>query len=108
MVEERIHQARTRGMELGSTQVEAKWDSVSSYCKIQWVNRGPIQCQRRWSNLFGDFKKIKEWESQIKEEKESFWMMCNNFKREKSLSGFIIEKCLIFLIMEMAIKKVWT
>uniref|UniRef100_A0A3Q7EYY2 Myb/SANT-like DNA-binding domain-containing protein n=1 Tax=Solanum lycopersicum TaxID=4081 RepID=A0A3Q7EYY2_SOLLC len=88
VVEERIHQARTRGMELGSTQVEAKWDSVSSYCKIQGVNRGPIQCQRRWSNLFGYFKKIKEWESQIKEEKESFWMIRNNFKREKKLLGF--------------------
>ncbi|KAG5632779.1 hypothetical protein H5410_004496 [Solanum commersonii] len=72
-------------MELGSTQVEAKWDSISSYCKRQWVNHGPIQCQKRWSNLAGDFKKIKEWESQIKEEKESLWMMRNDFKREKKL-----------------------
>ncbi|KAH0730397.1 hypothetical protein KY289_001585 [Solanum tuberosum] len=88
VVEDRIHQARTGGMELGSIQVEAKWDSVSSYCKRQGVNRGPIQCQKRWSNLAGGFKKIKEWESQIKEEKESFWMMRNDFKREKKLPGF--------------------
>ncbi|GAU14117.1 hypothetical protein TSUD_169420 [Trifolium subterraneum] len=43
---------------------EPKWALVSSYCKKHGVNRGPIQCRKRWSNLAGDYKKIKEWESQ--------------------------------------------
>ncbi|KAG5584919.1 hypothetical protein H5410_045353 [Solanum commersonii] len=32
--------------------------------------------------------KIKEWESKTKEETKSFWMMRNDFKREKKLPGF--------------------
>ncbi|KAK4731207.1 hypothetical protein R3W88_024195 [Solanum pinnatisectum] len=71
-----------------SIEHEPEWDSVSSYCKRQGVNHGPIQFQKRWSNLAGDFKKIKEWESQIKEETKSFWMKRNEFKREKKLHGF--------------------
>ncbi|KAG5584922.1 hypothetical protein H5410_045356 [Solanum commersonii] len=54
-----INLARIGGLELGSTRVEAKWNSITSYCKRQGVNRGPIQCHKRWSNLAGDFKKIK-------------------------------------------------
>ncbi|KAJ0495537.1 hypothetical protein HanIR_Chr12g0609881 [Helianthus annuus] len=42
----------------------------------------------RWSNLAGDFKKIKEWESQIKEEADSFWVMRNDLRRERKLPGF--------------------
>ncbi|KAL8227448.1 hypothetical protein R6Q57_015032 [Mikania cordata] len=79
-----------RGRALGSSQsqVEPKWSSVSSYCKRHGVNRGPVQCRKRWSNLAGDFKKIKEWESQIKEEAESFWVMRNDLRRERKLPGF--------------------
>ncbi|KAL0385273.1 UNVERIFIED_CONTAM: Trihelix transcription factor A [Sesamum radiatum] len=60
----------------------------SSYCKKHGVNRGPVQCRKRWSNLAGDFKKIKEWESRIKEETESFWVMRNDLRRERKLPGF--------------------
>ncbi|KAK4721435.1 hypothetical protein R3W88_011668 [Solanum pinnatisectum] len=73
VAENRIRRGRTGVVELGSPQVEPKWASVSSYCKRHGVNRGPVQCRKRWSNLAGDFKKIKEWESQIKEETDSFW-----------------------------------
>lgn len=88
VAENRIRRGRTGGLELGSAQVEPKWASVSSYCKRHGVNRGPVQCRKRWSNLAGDFKKIKDWESRIKEETESFWVMRNDLRREKKLPGF--------------------
>ncbi|KAK4256904.1 hypothetical protein QN277_006566 [Acacia crassicarpa] len=70
------------------TQSEPKWDSVSSFCKKHGVNRGPVQCRKRWSNLLSDFKKIKKWETSIKHESESFWLMRNDERREKKLPGF--------------------
>ena len=79
---------RSAGLPFGSGQVEPKWASVSSYCKRHGVNRGPVQCRKRWSNLAGDYKKIKEWESQVKEETESFWVMRNDLRRERKLPGF--------------------
>ncbi|WCJ26729.1 Trihelix transcription factor ASR3 [Euphorbia peplus] len=88
VAENRVRRGRTAGMAFGSGQVEPKWASVSSYCKRHGVNRGPVQCRKRWSNLAGDYKKIKEWESQIKEETESFWVMRNDLRREKKLPGF--------------------
>ncbi|XP_021746010.1 trihelix transcription factor ASR3-like [Chenopodium quinoa] len=72
----------------GQQQVEPKWATVSSYCKRHGVNRGPVQCRKRWSNLAGDFKKIKEWESLVKDESDSFWLMRNDLRREKKLPGF--------------------
>ncbi|KAI7729833.1 hypothetical protein M8C21_029436, partial [Ambrosia artemisiifolia] len=78
-----------RGRSAVLAEVEPKWSSVSSYCKSHGVNRGPVQCRKRWSNLAGDFKKIKEWESQInKEEADSFWVMRNDLRRERKLPGF--------------------
>ncbi|GAV72096.1 Myb_DNA-bind_4 domain-containing protein [Cephalotus follicularis] len=88
VAENRVRRGRTTGMAFGSAQVEPKWASVSSYCKRHGVNRGPVQCRKRWSNLAGDFKKIKEWESQIREETESFWVMRNDLRRERKLPGF--------------------
>ncbi|KAK3219288.1 hypothetical protein Dsin_013258 [Dipteronia sinensis] len=38
-------------MVFGSGQVELKWASVSSYCKRHGVNRGPVQCLKRWRIL---------------------------------------------------------
>ncbi|GAB4839711.1 hypothetical protein Ancab_020421 [Ancistrocladus abbreviatus] len=88
VAENRVRRGRTAGLAFGSPQVEPKWASVSSYCKRRGVNRGPVQCRKRWSNLAGDFKKIKEWESQIKEDSESFWVMRNDLRRERKLPGF--------------------
>ncbi|KAL6996838.1 hypothetical protein U1Q18_006966 [Sarracenia purpurea var. burkii] len=73
----------------GSDQLESKWDAVSLFCREHGVSRGTMQCRKRWSNLIGDFKKIKTWESsQVKEEYESFWVMRNDLRREKKLPGF--------------------
>ncbi|KAL3655954.1 hypothetical protein CASFOL_000350 [Castilleja foliolosa] len=67
---------------------EPKWASISSYCKLHGVNRGPVQCRKRWSNLAGDYRKIKEWESRVRDDTESFWVMRNDLRREKKLPGF--------------------
>ncbi|XVE50027.1 hypothetical protein DITRI_Ditri01bG0129200 [Diplodiscus trichospermus] len=88
VAENRVRRGRTAGLAFGSGQVEPKWASVSSYCKRHGVNRGPVQCRKRWSNLAGDFKKIKEWENNIREESESFWVMRNDLRRERKLPGF--------------------
>ncbi|KAF5726624.1 hypothetical protein HS088_TW22G00304 [Tripterygium wilfordii] len=88
VAENRVRRGRTPGMGLRSGVVEPKWASVSSYCKQYGVNRGPVQCRKRWSNLAGDFKKIKEWESRIRDEMESYWVMRNDLRRERRLPGF--------------------
>ncbi|GAB2297546.1 hypothetical protein Dimus_031643 [Dionaea muscipula] len=88
VVENRVQRGRRSGIAFGSGQVEPKWASVSSYCRRHGVNRGPVQCRKRWSNLAGDYKKIKEWEAQIREDSESFWVMRNDLRRERKLPGF--------------------
>ncbi|KAK2634791.1 hypothetical protein Ddye_029583 [Dipteronia dyeriana] len=90
VAENRVRRGRAAGMAFGSGQVEPKWASVSSYCKRHGVNRGPVQCRKRWSNLAGDYKKIKEWESSqaAKDGTESFWVMRNDLRRERKLPGF--------------------
>ncbi|XP_075504670.1 trihelix transcription factor ASR3-like isoform X1 [Primulina tabacum] len=87
VAENRVKRGRVSGFGLGSGQSEPKWASVASYCKRHGVNRGPVQCRKRWSNLAGDFKKIKEWESKAREGAESFWLMRNDLRRERKLPG---------------------
>ncbi|KAI4383633.1 hypothetical protein MLD38_009445 [Melastoma candidum] len=78
---------RVRGASAdGLGQLEPKWASVSSYCRRHGVNRGPVQCRKRWSNLAGDYKKIKEWDGGAG--RESFWAMRNDVRRERKLPGF--------------------
>ncbi|PHT48307.1 hypothetical protein CQW23_12515 [Capsicum baccatum] len=38
--------------------------------------------------MISDFKKIKTWESQTNESNESYWIISNDLRREKRLSGF--------------------
>ncbi|KAG7025232.1 Trihelix transcription factor ASR3, partial [Cucurbita argyrosperma subsp. argyrosperma] len=88
VAETRVRGGRAATLAFGSAHLEPKWASVSSYCKRHGVNRGPVQCRKRWSNLAGDFKKIKEWESQIRDDSESFWVMRNDLRRDRKLPGF--------------------
>lgn len=91
VAESKVRRIRTAGgAAFGSGQaVEPKWASVSSYCRMHGVNRGPVQCRKRWSNLAGDYKKIKEWESLRKNDpSDSFWAMRNDLRRERKLPGF--------------------
>ncbi|KAJ6748316.1 MYB/SANT-LIKE DNA-BINDING DOMAIN PROTEIN [Salix purpurea] len=87
-VDNRFQLSRKPASSLGSDQIEPKWDSVSSYCRHQGVNRGPVQCRKRWGNMLCDFKKIKTWESQNMNGAESFWMMRSELRRERKLPGF--------------------
>ena len=82
----RVRPGRASGS--GQVQAEPKWASVSSYCKNHGVNRGPVQCRKRWSNLAGDYKRIKEWELQVRDEAESGWAMRNELGRERKQPGY--------------------
>ncbi|KAK9080580.1 hypothetical protein SSX86_000338 [Deinandra increscens subsp. villosa] len=88
VAENRGRRGRRSSSVFGSGQVEPKWDSVSSYCKQRAVNRGPVQCRKRWSNMVGDFKKIKAWELQVKQESDSYWVMRNDVRKENKMPGF--------------------
>ena len=69
--------------------LEPKWAAVADYCRRHGVERGPMQCRKRWSNLAGDYKKIREWERGLAARKEaSFWAMRNDARRERRLPGF--------------------
>lgn len=82
--------AAAAGLVGAGSPVEPKWATVSSYCRRHGVNRGPVQCRKRWSNLASDYKKIKEWERRRRPEggEESFWVMRNDLRRERRLPGF--------------------
>ncbi|KAL6280813.1 hypothetical protein ACE6H2_017694 [Prunus campanulata] len=89
VVENAVQKGRSRSSSaLVSDHFEPKWDLVSSYCKQRGVSREPVQCRKRWSNLLVDFKKIWNWESQIKGAAESFWVMRNDVRKERKLPGF--------------------
>ncbi|KAK3198213.1 hypothetical protein Dsin_021628 [Dipteronia sinensis] len=77
-------------MAFGLGQVESKWALVPWYCKRHGVNMGLVQCRKRWNNLASDYKKINERESShaVKDDTESFWVMRNDLRRERKLSGF--------------------
>lgn len=88
VAEDRGLKGRRSSSIFGSEQYEPKWDSVSSYCRKRGVNRGPVQCRKRWSNLVCDFRKIKMWESQVQGVNESFWTMRSDLRRDRRLPGF--------------------
>uniref|UniRef100_A0A0E0JT23 Myb-like domain-containing protein n=1 Tax=Oryza punctata TaxID=4537 RepID=A0A0E0JT23_ORYPU len=45
--------------------VRLKWAVVSAYCRRHGVERGPMQCRKRWGNLSWDLKKIVAWEKNL-------------------------------------------
>ncbi|PUZ46917.1 hypothetical protein GQ55_7G121800 [Panicum hallii var. hallii] len=80
--------ARVGGDGAGGAE-PTKWAAVAEYCRRHGVDRGPVQCRKRWSNLAGDYKKIREWERGFAARKEaSFWAMRNDARRERRLPGF--------------------
>ncbi|KAL9243366.1 hypothetical protein vseg_017261 [Gypsophila vaccaria] len=64
---------------------EPKWVMISDYCKKRGVDRGPAQCRKRWSNLIGDYKRVKGWEDGLDNGGESFWNMRNDLRKERKL-----------------------
>ncbi|OQU88149.1 hypothetical protein SORBI_3003G411500 [Sorghum bicolor] len=92
-------QAR-RAMERGGLQLPAvrprpKWAAVSAYCRRHGVERGPMQCRKRWGNLSWDLKKIVAWEGKAvagagvgaagDAQHESFWDMRGDQRRARQL-----------------------
>ncbi|XP_072965271.1 trihelix transcription factor ASR3-like [Typha angustifolia] len=69
-----------------SPAAEPKWAAVSDYCRRGGVDRGPLQCRKRWGNLVCDFKKIRSWEMGEKGG-ESFWGMRSDRRRARRLPG---------------------
>ncbi|KAK1259241.1 hypothetical protein QJS04_geneDACA021791 [Acorus gramineus] len=89
VAESRARRRGVRGPGGPGPPVEPKWASVSAYCRRHGVDRGPVQCRKRWSNLAGDFKKIREWEARAGGGGVgSFWAMRNDVRRENRLPGF--------------------
>ncbi|CAM0904843.1 unnamed protein product [Alopecurus aequalis] len=90
----RVVEVRGRGRGRGGGGAAAgeptKWAAVAEYCRRHGVERGPVQCRKRWSNLAGDYKKIREWERSLPSYKDqvSFWAMRNDARRERRLPGF--------------------
>ncbi|CAO2045937.1 unnamed protein product, partial [Urochloa humidicola] len=81
--------AASGGEAVAAAALEPKWAAVAEYCRRHGVERGPVQCRKRWSNLAGDYKKIKEWERAAAASREpSFWAMRNDARRERRLPGF--------------------
>ncbi|CAO2042081.1 unnamed protein product, partial [Urochloa humidicola] len=95
-VVERSGRGRGRGRSRGAAGGEGggaeptKWAAVAEYCRRHGVDRGPVQCRKRWSNLAGDYKKIREWERDAAAAagEASFWAMRNDARRERRLPGF--------------------
>ncbi|KAL6840441.1 hypothetical protein ACP4OV_030251 [Aristida adscensionis] len=96
-------QAR-RAMERRGLQQPArprpKWAAVSAYCRRHGVERGPMQCRKRWGNLSWDLKKIVAWEAKAGDgdaagvgagagagasQHESFWDMRGEQRRARQL-----------------------
>ncbi|XP_008790688.2 trihelix transcription factor ASR3-like [Phoenix dactylifera] len=72
-----------------AAMAEPKWVAVASYCLRHGVDRGAMQCRKRWSNLACDFRKIRFWEKGPGAAKgESFWAMRNDRRRQRGLPGF--------------------
>ncbi|KAJ7527637.1 hypothetical protein O6H91_16G064500 [Diphasiastrum complanatum] len=68
---------------------ESKWLFISAVCKKRGVDREANQCRKRWGNLFGDYKRIKDWqmEASTNSGAESFWLMRNDERKENKLPG---------------------
>ncbi|XP_062187602.1 trihelix transcription factor ASR3-like [Phragmites australis] len=76
-----------RGLQL-PVRPRPKWAAVSAYCGRHGVERGPMQCRKRWGNLSWDLKKIVAWEGKAAAaapQHESFWDMRGEQRRARQL-----------------------
>ncbi|CAL0330066.1 unnamed protein product [Lupinus luteus] len=91
MVENRDHLCNLKPSSILLNHTDPKWNIVSSCIQQQGVKRGPIQCRKRWGNLLTDFRKVKKYESDMKDDGESYWMMRSDKRKENKLPGFFDE-----------------
>ena len=64
---------------------DSKWHSVSDFCGRMGAIRSAAQCHKRWCNLSADYKRIRDWQSL--RDKQSFWIMSNDVRKENKLPG---------------------
>ncbi|BBM98860.1 protein MpTRIHELIX1 [Marchantia polymorpha subsp. ruderalis] len=63
---------------------DERWELVAAYCKANGCERNAYQCRKRWFALYGDYKKVKEWQ---RSSAETYWGMKNDRRRENRLPG---------------------
>ncbi|XP_047309871.1 trihelix transcription factor ASR3-like [Impatiens glandulifera] len=89
---------------------KSKWESVSSFCNEQGVNRGPDHCRKRWGSLLVDFKKIKKWELFVTEcnndANESFWTLTNSERKDKLLPSHFDKEIYDLLERNLCVKPI--
>jgi hypothetical protein len=81
-------QARRAMERQQAVRLRPKWAAVSAYCRRHGVERGPMQCRKRWGNLSWDLKKIVAWEGKAADagaQHESFWDMRGEERRARQL-----------------------
>ncbi|KAM7274175.1 hypothetical protein ACFE04_028839 [Oxalis oulophora] len=74
---ENAHGAKCRG----------KWDLIESFCQRNGVNWRSDQCELKHMTLSMGYRKIKAWQSNDKEEDQSYWTTNSAFRTEKKLPG---------------------
>lgn len=78
-----------------------KWEFVQAFCKVRGVDRDAQQCRKRWSNLYGEYRKIKDWCMQ--NQAENYWALRRDRRKDAKLPGtFEFE---IFAVMDSFISK---
>ncbi|KAG0463196.1 hypothetical protein HPP92_021672 [Vanilla planifolia] len=60
-----------------------RWKMISDNCLAMDVVRSSNQCKRKWEMLLADYKKIRQWESQAKE--DSYWLLKEDKKKHCGL-----------------------
>ncbi|GLJ09431.1 hypothetical protein SUGI_0109660 [Cryptomeria japonica] len=82
----RVEECKGRRSRATDSCPESKWAAISSYCKQHGVSREPVQCRKRWTTLWRDYKRIRDWDSQHPD--RVFWSLRSDAKREFKLPAF--------------------
>nr|XP_024359895.1 uncharacterized protein LOC112274515 isoform X1 [Physcomitrium patens] len=66
---------------------QEKWHSIESYCLGQLVLRSALDCSEKWACLSVEFKRIKDFESNMVQDQISYWEMTYDERRNFHLPG---------------------
>ncbi|KAE7995990.1 hypothetical protein FH972_000740 [Carpinus fangiana] len=66
---------------------EPRWKWVEDYCWRKECLRSQNQCNDKWDNLMRDYKKVRDYERKMAEEKAggSYWKIERNERKERNL-----------------------
>lgn len=59
----------------GEFHEQHKWHWIENYCWGQLVQRSVPDCHEKWATLSGEFKRIKDFESNMLQDQKSYWEM---------------------------------